>query len=420
MPGNITRLLCLSIKRTKANPERVRDNIMTSTERRQRRYMRRKARRLERKRRLYAAVDDYNKVFSYKNLYSAYRKARRGTTWKCSVQKFSVLAPLNIEALYEKLHAGKYRSPGFREFDVRERGKLRHIKSTVISERVVQRCLCDNALVPVMSRSFIYDNGASMKNKGYSFAIKRITAKLQKHYRKHGNNGYVLLYDFSKFFDRISHELIKRIINKQFVDARIKQLIYHFVDMFGNIGLGLGSQISQVLALASANGLDHCIKEILHIKDYMRYMDDGALFDISKERLKHCLDVIRELCKKLKITLNEKKTQIVKISHGFTWLKVHFFLTANGKIIRKIYRRRVTKERQLLKKLFARVATGDMPFGTVRASFESWAAGVKKFHAWHALNNMTLLFNDLVRKYKNEGVKGLCCISKSQRKMAQC
>ena len=63
------------------------------------------------------------------------------------------------------------------------------------------------------------------------------------------------------------------------------------------------------------------------------------------------LKVLEQGCEELGITLNEKKTQIVKLSHGFSWLKVRFFITKTGKVVRKIYKRSVTKMRQKMKKL---------------------------------------------------------------------
>lgn len=234
------------------------------------------------------------------------------------MQKYITQAPLNVLNTHKLLISGKYQSQGFYEFDILERGKPRHIKSVTIEERVVQRCLCDYALVPVISRTFIYDNGASMKDKRYSFAIRRLTQHLHEHYRKHGQDGYILLFDFSKFFDHVNHALVKDILHKEFSDERLLALTEHFIDAFGNVGLGLGSQVSQVLALASANRLDHVIKEVLHIRGYGRYMDDGYLIHHSKAYLRHCLSVIKTVCNELGIVLNVKKTHIIKLSHGFT------------------------------------------------------------------------------------------------------
>lgn len=371
---------------------------MTSEERREARYQRRVAARIDKKNAACAQYDDFRTVFSYKNLYRSYKCCRRGVAWKASVQRYITNAPLNLLHTFKELESGKFRSPGFYEFDLYERGKHRHIRSTVISERVVQRCLCDNALVPMLGRTFIHDNGASMKNKGYDFAVRRLTQHLHEHYRHHGNAGYILLFDFSKFFDNVSHELVKADLHDEFCDQRILALAEHFIDAFGGRGMGLGSQISQVLALASANRLDHYVKEMLRIRGYGRYMDDGYLIHPSKEYLRKCLAHIRAVCSELGITLNTKKTQIVKISHGFTWLKVRFFLTDSGKVVKKIYKRSITVMRKKLKKLHGKLIERRISFEDIRATWQSWKSYAEKFNSWHTIQNMGEYFNNLFLK----------------------
>lgn len=51
---------------------------------------------------------------------------------------------------------------------------------------------------------------------------------------------------------------------------------------------------SQVLAITYLNELDHYIKEKLHIKYYVRYMDDGILIHEDKEYLEFCLEEIKK------------------------------------------------------------------------------------------------------------------------------
>lgn len=378
---------------------------MTSEERREKRYQRRVARRTAHKQELYAKYDDFEWVFSYRHLYEAYKKCRRNVGWKASVQRYITNAPINVWNTYQQLQSGKYRTKGFYEFDVVERGKKRHIKSVTIGERVVQRCLCDYALVPMVGRTFVYDNGASMANKGYTFAINRICQHLREHYRRYGNEGYILLFDFSKFFDRVSHRLIKGILHREFTDQRLLGIMEHFIDAFGGeVGMGLGSQISQVLALASANRLDHYIKERAKIRGYGRYMDDGYLIHHSKEHLQKCLMAIKILCKRLGIQLNEKKTQIVKLSHGFTWLKVRFFLLPSGRIVKKIYRRSVIKERRKIKKFRELIAAGKMTMMDAYTSWQCWRAYAQNFDAWHTIKNMERLFNQYVFNWREFNV----------------
>lgn len=368
---------------------------MTSEERKHARYERRVQRREQRKKDLLTECDDFDKVFSYDHLYQAYRKCRQGVAWKASVQKYMTQAPLLVKQTYDELHNGTFRSDGFCEFNLNERGKIRHIRSVTTKERVVQRCLCDYALVPVLSRSFIYDNSASLRGKGYHFAIRRLCGNLRRHIRKRGMSGYVLTFDFSKFFDRISHDLCKKILRKNFKDQRIITLTEHFIDAFGEVGLGLGSQISQIFALSSANRLDHYIKEILHIRGYGRYMDDGYLIHHSKEYLKVCLRRIREVCAELAITMNEKKTQIVKLSRGFTWLKCQFRFTATGKIIKKMSRKSIARERRKLKHLKRLVDRGILTKRDVYASFQSWRAYALNFNSWRSVSNTGNLFTFL-------------------------
>lgn len=375
---------------------------MTSEERREARYKRRVATRIAKKTRL-AAADDFDRVFSYKNLYRAYRCCRRNVAWKASVQKYITNAPLNVYQTYRRVKAGKYKSPGFHEFDLFERGKARHIRSTVIGERVVQRCLCDNALIPMIGRTFVYDNGASMRKKGYDFSVARITRHLHEHYRKYGNEGYILLFDFSKFFDNVSHAVVKGQIERAFTDQRIVELAEHFVDVFGDVGMGLGSQISQVLALASANRLDHYVKEILRIRGYGRYMDDGYLIHHSKSYLQKCLVGIRKVCEELGIILNQKKTQIVKLSHGFTWIKVRFFLTGTGRVVKRIYKRSVTVMRRKLKRLRRLLDAGKICFEDINVSWVCWRSYAAKFKSWHTVQNMAALYDRLfITEWRNQ------------------
>lgn len=180
--------------------------FMNSAERREARYQRRKAARMEKKAAALREYGDFETVFSFERLYESYRASVRGVGWKASTQRYKAASLANVTKTHEELIAGRYRSKGFYEFDIVERGKPRHIRSVHISERVVQRCLCDYCLVPMLSRSFIYDNGASLRGKGYDFAVSRVTHFLAEHYRKHGREGYVLVFDFSKYFDTAQHE----------------------------------------------------------------------------------------------------------------------------------------------------------------------------------------------------------------------
>lgn len=368
---------------------------MNSKERHEARYQRRKHQREQKKIDNQKQFGDFDKVFTFDNLYTSAHKCYLGVGWKASTQRYKANVFTNINDTLNLLKQGKYKSKGFNEFDIFERGKPRHIKSVHISERVVQRCLCDYALVPTFSRSFIYDNAACMKHKGIDFAANRFACHLQRFYRKHGLNGYVLVFDFSKYFDSIPHEPLKRIVDNYFADKRIANLVKQFIDDLGDIGIGLGSQISQICALMYPNMLDHYIKEVLHIKGYGRYMDDGYLIHQDKHYLQKCLVELRRICGELGIKLNPKKTQIVKLSRGINFLKRRFILTNTGKVIRKPNRKGITKMRHKLKTFKRWQTEGKITIADIKTSYVSWKGHLKHCNAWHTLINTDVLFNKL-------------------------
>ena len=325
-----------------------------------------------------SAFDDFDEVFTFENLYASYKKCRRGVGWKVSTQIYNANALLNVYRTYKRLHDGTFRSDGFFEFDIIERGKPRHIQSVTIRERVVQRCLCDYSLTPILSRSFIYDNGACLKGKGCSFTAKRFEKHLHDHIRRYGTDGYILIFDFSKYFENVSHELLFSILESVYTDRRILALLRHFIEAFGDKGLGLGSQISQILALAAADSLDHYIKERLRIKGYDRYMDDGVLISHSREVLVEALDEIERICASKGITLNPKKTRIQRITQPFSFLKVRYFVTESGKVIKKPNPKGIAKMRQKLRSFKELIDAGEMTEGQAKESFQAYIAHIDR------------------------------------------
>lgn len=368
---------------------------MTSAERREARYIRRRDARAKKKLMHINQYDNFEDVFSFSNLYNGYQNSIKGVQWKASTQMYKSDALINIARDRQRLLNGTYKSMGFYEFDIFERGKHRHIRSVHISERCIQRTLCDNCLIPVVSRSFIYDNSANIKGRGYDFAINRTVTHLHRYYRQYGSDGYVLMIDFSKFFDRIQHEHLYKLIEELYSDTRIVDLYKLFVGAFGSVGLGLGSQVSQISALMYPNEIDHTIKEKLGIKYYGRYMDDSYLIHKSKEYLEYCLSVIKSLCDKIGIVINDKKTQIVKLSKGFTFLKIKFNLLLSGKVIKRVHHKCIVKMRRKLKKFKMFLNNCKMKLNDIIIAYNSFRGHIKRCNSHLSLLTMDSLFYKL-------------------------
>ncbi|MBQ8697472.1 MAG: RNA-directed DNA polymerase [Schwartzia sp.] len=406
---------------------------MTGNEkRREARCQRRKAKREAKKRAECSAFDDFGRIVSYDALYQANRKSKSGVTWKASVQRYQMHLLKNIEKTKRALEAGKDVTKGFVEFDVIERGKRRHIRSVHFSERVVQRSLCDNALVPMLRRGLIYDNGACLPGRGVDQALDRFAAHLQRFYRRNGNSneGWAVIFDFSKFFDTIRHDYCFEMYRKAFRDERILWLLSCFVVPFGlpgakesfrrqkardtagysGVSLGLGSHISQITAVAYPSAIDHYIKERLRVRGYGRYMDDGYMLFRTKGEAKRALEILAGLCERYGIVLNRKKTHIAKIQHGLRFLKVKMTLTSTGKVVRRMARTSIVRQRRKLKSFARKIAAGKMAVQDAATSHASWKGHALKRGGIMAARKMDKLFEKLF------GAKAPECKIKKRRK----
>jgi hypothetical protein len=372
---------------------------MTSTERHEARYRRRKAERAEQRQAKLSQFDSFERVTNTDNLYTSFLESKSGVDWKESVQRYEANALRNIIDTRRQLLAGESVQRGFVEFTLRERGKVRHIKSVHISERVVQKCLCNQVLVPILSNGLIYDNGASVKGKGVHFAIKRLITHLSRFYRQNGNSheGYCLSIDFSKFFDSIDHEILFKMLDKDIQDKRILDLTKKFITVFGDgKSLGLGSQVSQIAAIYFPNLLDHFVKDCKGEKFYGRYMDDLYIVHRDREHLKQLLAEIETVCTSLKITINKKKTRIVKLAAGIEFLKGKYILLPSGKVLRRPCKDSTKRMRRKLKKFRDLIDSGRMDYGDLRTAYQSWRGNYKKrFNAYHRIRFMDKLYSEL-------------------------
>ncbi|MED9854397.1 MAG: RNA-directed DNA polymerase, partial [Oscillospiraceae bacterium] len=207
--------------------------------------------------------------------------------------------------------------------------------------------------------------------------------------------GYVLLVDFSNFFGNIDHEATKRLIDRALDDERIKALMYAQVDSHGTRGLGLGSEPNQILAVALPSPVDHMLLRTPCVLASGRYMDDLYCIALDKAELRGVLADIRSECAKLGIVVNEKKTRIVKLTRGFTFLKKRFNYGETGKVIVRPCRSAVTRERRKLKKLAAFVERGEMTRDQALQSYQSWRGSMMRLDARRTVANMDALFTRL-------------------------
>ena len=333
-------------------------------------------------------------------LMKAAKNCMKRVMWKYSTQAYYLDRIERVRITKKRLEQGDRMSDGFVQFIVCERGKRREIRSIHINERVVHRAENDLILVPVLRPKLIYDNAASLKDRGTHFALKRLKVHLWEFFRKNGSNdGFVLVGDLHSYFDSVDHDVIFDEYRKIFgYDPDIVDLTMDFIDAFGEKSLGLGSQVSQMTAVFYPNRIDHYIKEQMKIRGYGRYMDDFYLIHKDKEYLQECLKQIRRMYADIGIELNERKTKIIPLSQEFKFLKVKVRLTDTGRVVMRPDRKTITRERRKLKALRKKLDSGAITFHDVKQAYESWKGHVKHFDSYRTLRNMDKLFKELFSK----------------------
>lgn len=338
---------------------------------------------------------DIEAVADLNALYRAAMQAGRGVSWKASIQRYQKDVLKNIVRTRRDILDGNDLHRGFINFDIVERGKRRHISSVHVAERVPQKALAQEVLIPATVPTVIGANSANIKGRGTDYAVRLMKRHLADHYRKHGAEGYILQMDFRDYFARIAHEPLKRQLSSRLDDDRVLSLAESFIDVQGDVGLGLGSEPNQICAVAFPNAIDHFVTEMCGVEAYGRYMDDSYCIHTSKEHLVMVKSAVEILCGDYGIELHPRKTQIVKLSHGFTFLKKKFFYSESGRVIVRPCRDTITRERRKLKALKRMLDSGDIAMEQIEQQYQSWRGGLVHLDAHDTLLSMDALYREL-------------------------
>lgn len=292
----------------------------------------------------------YEIMYDFDNIREAYRLARRCKANSKDVSEFDVNRVYNLRTLQKRLKEKRWDEIfNYYRFYICE-PKLRKVDALKFDGRVAQHVLCDNIIRPYMEPRLVKENAACRKDKGTDYARNLVKQGLVK-FLKHHDTGYVLKIDIKKFFDSIDHDVLKSMLS-DFPDKEVLEFIYYIIDHVPEpVGLPLGNQTSQWMALFYLNPLDRIIKEKYGIKVYTRYMDDFIAIHESKELLRSLhADLKQYAQEKLKLQFNDK-TQITPLHKGFSFLGWKYQVTKTGGVRLYIEKGKAKEKRRKLRVL---------------------------------------------------------------------
>ena len=321
----------------------------------------------------------YQKLYSYKNLEKAFKKASKSKNSLPYVIEFRLNLKENLLQLQKELKNEIYYPHKLTKFTIKD-PKTRLIRKSIFRDRVIHHAIV-NILEPIYDPIFIADSYANRLGKGTIGAILKCD-KFKRKVSKNGqilshavtNNmikGYVLKADIKKFFDSVDQNKLIEIFKRKIKDDKLIWLITKILKNFDHkrIGMPLGNMTSQFFANVYLNELDYFVKHKLKAKYYIRYVDDFVILHSSKQQLRIWEKEIEIFLKEsLKLEIHPDKSKIINLSKGIDFVGFRNFYYY--KLLRKRNMRKVSYNVKQFKK-------GELDEEKFKKSLEGWRAYAK-------------------------------------------
>ena len=300
----------------------------------------------------------YHKIYSMGNLYLAYRNAKKGKGWYREAKQIEARPYYYLAALRWILQNHKYKTSQYSTFTKRDSKKEREIyKLPFFPDRIVQWAILQ-VIEPQLLRCFTSDTYSAIPKRGIHAALRQLRKAIDDHPEK---MLYCLKIDCKKFYPSIDHEILKQKFRRKYKDPELLAVIDEIIDststcpateenikfyasrgkkikvvsyddpnkqFIEGVGIPIGNYFSQYDGNFYFSEFDHWIKEVKHVKDYYRYMDDMCIFAETKEELH---EILTEICEymegKLNLRLKENYQIFPSFVRGIDFVGYRSFLT---------------------------------------------------------------------------------------------
>lgn len=177
-------------------------------------------------------------------------------------------------------------------------GKWREINEPALWPDQYVHHMIVQVLAPVLMRGMDYYCCGSIPGRGPHRARKAIEKWLEKDPK---GTKYGAELDIKKYYPSLSPREVMRFLRRKIKDAVFLDLVWRII----KDGIKIGFYISQWLANAVLEPLDHFIRERLGVRHYIRYIDNMTLFGPNKKKLHKAIRAIMEFLRGMGLRLKE-------------------------------------------------------------------------------------------------------------------
>lgn len=295
----------------------------------------------------------YSEIASFSGMLQALHDISEGNRYEKLELDFWGDCEENIHNIVDQIAGLRFPPDRYRTFYVYE-PKLREIVCSDFITKLIHRSAY-NVVNPLVCKTLITDTYSCIKDRGTHKAALRLKGWFDYVSANKNEKWYYLKMDVEKFFYRMDHEVLIRLMRKKISDKKAMRMFEHYIceaskpfglplgiknpmevpdkDMLWNVGITIGGGLSHMQGNIYLDPVDQLVKRTFKVRYYIRYMDDMVILSDDKEQLHKLKKEIEDyLGGILKLRLNSK-TAIRPISQGIEF--VGFRIWPNRMVLRK-------------------------------------------------------------------------------------
>ena len=231
-----------------------------------------------------------------------------------TVHELAEWLPANIDALRERIRAGKYKPQPVRRVEIPKLdGGTRNLGVPTVIDRLLQQAVAQ-VLTPIYEAKFSEYSFGFRPNRSAHDAVR-----LSQYYYNEGYR-FVVDIDLSKYFDSINHDTLMQLVRKDIKDKTLVELIKRFLKSGVLMPDGLlvrmeegspqGGNLSPLLANIYLHELDTELERRGH--KFCRYADDVNIYVKSRKAAERVMESSVAFLegKTMKLKVNREKSSV--------------------------------------------------------------------------------------------------------------